>query len=69
MSVTVKLNVPGISCHHCTMTIQRETQDIAGVEKVDADVESKTATYVLRDERVLPEVKKTLAEIGYPAAD
>lgn len=69
MSVVVKLNVPGISCHHCTMTIQRETKDIAGVEKVDADVESKTATYVLADESVLPEVRKTLVEIGYPAAN
>lgn len=69
MSVTVKLNVPGISCGHCTMTIQRETKDIPGVEKVEADAQSKTATYVLKDESVLPEVKKTLVEIGYPAAN
>lgn len=69
MSVTVKLTVPGISCHHCTMTITRETKEIPGVEKVDADVASKTATYVLQDESVLPEVKKTLVEIGYPAAN
>lgn len=69
MSVTVKLTVPGISCHHCTNTIQRETQDIAGVEKVEADVASKTATYTLKDENVLPVVKQTLVEIGYPAAN
>lgn len=69
MSVTVRLSVPGISCHHCTMTITRETKDISGVEKVDADVASKTATYVLKDENVLTEVKKTLMEIGYPAAN
>jgi copper chaperone len=69
MSVTVTLNIPGISCHHCTMTIQRETKDIPGVEKVDGDPAAKTATYVLEDESILTEVKKTLVEIGYPAAN
>ena len=32
MSVNVKLSIPNISCHHCTNTIKRETEDLPGVE-------------------------------------
>ena len=67
MSYTVTLKIPNISCHHCTMTIARETKDLPGVEKVEADVANKTATYTLDNERALNAVKQTLVEIGYPA--
>jgi copper chaperone len=69
MSITVKLSIPNISCHHCTMTIQRETGELAGVESVQGDVATKTATFVLKDEQSVETLKKTLAEIGYPAAN
>jgi len=68
MAYNVTLNIPAISCGHCVMTIKRETQDVPGVVSVDADQETKTATYVLESEAALPKVKETLAEIGYPAA-
>jgi copper chaperone CopZ len=69
MSYTVTLSIPTISCHHCTGTVVRETKDLPGVVKVEASVETKTATYTLEDEQVLGAVKQTLAEIGYPAAN
>lgn len=68
MSYTVTLKIPNISCHHCTMTIARETKELPGVEKVDGDVENKTATFTLENELALNAVKQTLVEIGYPAA-
>lgn len=67
MSVTVKLSVPNISCHHCTMTIARETRELPGVLKVEGDVASRTATFTLEDESALVGVKQMLVEIGYPA--
>ena len=67
MSYNVTLNVPNISCHHCVMTIKRETKDLPGVISVDADAQAKTASYVLENEGVLATVKETLAEVGYPA--
>ena len=69
MSVNVKLSIPNISCHHCTNTVMRETKDLPGVESVEADVETKTATFTLASEANLSLVKETLAEIGYPAAN
>jgi copper chaperone CopZ len=67
MSHTVTLNIPGISCHHCTETIVRETRDVPGVIEVQADLETKTATYTLQDEAALGNVRRTLEEIEYPA--
>jgi copper chaperone len=69
MSVTVKLSIPNISCGHCTKTVVRETKDLPGVENVEAEVESKSATYTLVSEANLSRVKETLAEIGYPAVN
>ncbi len=68
MSYNVKLSIPNISCHHCVMTVKRETKDLPGVINVDADVPSKTATFELENQATLAKVKETLAEIGYPAA-
>ena len=69
MSVTVKLSIPNISCGHCTKTVVRETKDLPGVENVEADVDSKSATYTLKSEADLSRVKETLVEIGYPAVN
>ena len=69
MSQTVTLSIPNISCHHCTMTINRETKNLPGVLKVEGSVEAKTATFTLETEAALAAVKETLAEIGYPAAN
>ena len=69
MSQTVTLSIPNISCHHCTMTISRETKDLPGVIKVEGSVEAKTATFTLENAAALDAVKKTLVEIGYPAAN
>ena len=69
MSYTITLSIPNISCHHCTMTIARETKNLPGVLKVEGDVQARTTTFTLESEAVLADVKKTLVEIGYPAAN
>jgi copper chaperone CopZ len=69
MSYTVTLNIPNISCHHCTMTIARETKNLPGVLKVEGNVQARTATFTLENEAALVGVKQTLVEIGYPTAN
>lgn len=68
MSYTITLNIPAISCHHCTNTIARETMELPGVVKVEGNVQEKTATFVLESPSALDAVKETLVEIGYPPA-
>jgi len=69
MSYTVTLNIPAISCHHCTNTIARETMELPGVINVEGSVQEKTATFTLEYPAALDAVKQTLTEIGYPAAN
>ncbi len=66
---TRTLEVPNISCHHCTNTIKRELQFVDGVTVVDASVEKKQVTLSYADEQALAQALSTLNEIGYPAAN
>jgi copper chaperone len=65
---TITLSIPNISCHHCIMTIKRESGFVDGTEFVDGDVEGKTATFKVESDGALASLKETLAEIGYPVA-
>ena len=39
--MTKTVHVPGISCGHCVMTIEKELDDLDGVEDVKAEHASK----------------------------
>ncbi|MGD2207447.1 MAG: heavy-metal-associated domain-containing protein [Anaerolineae bacterium] len=64
---TITLSIPNISCHHCVMTIKRESGFVDGVEFVGGDVEGKEATFQVEDDGALASLKETLAEAGYPS--
>jgi copper chaperone len=65
---TITLSIPNISCHHCIMTIKRESGFVAGTEFVSGDIDDKTATFKVEGTQALASLKETLAEIGYPVA-
>lgn len=64
---TKTYHVPAISCGHCVATIERELKHVEGVLHVKAQQEPKQVTVDVADDKVLPNVEMTLAEIGYPA--
>ena len=64
---TKTYQVPGISCGHCVATIERELKQLEGVLHVKAQQDPKQVTVEVADDKMLPEVEQTLAEIGYPA--
>lgn len=41
---TTTYQVPGISCGHCKAAIEREVGQVAGVESVVVDVDTRTVT-------------------------
>ncbi len=43
---TLAYSVPAISCQHCVNAITSEVTKVAGVAKVDVDLQSKTVTVV-----------------------
>lgn len=64
---TVTYTVPNISCKHCTHTIGMELSEIEGVSKVDADVQTRQVKVDFTEPATEQAIKKTLAEINYPA--
>ncbi len=63
------LEVPNISCNHCVMAIQRELNDLEGVSKVMGDPDKKQVTVEWDPPATLDQIKATLREINYPAAE
>jgi len=66
---SVSYTVPNISCKHCTHTIAMELSEIQGVSKVDADVQTQLVKVDFEEPATEQEIKKTLVEINYPAAE
>lgn len=66
---TKTFTVPNISCGHCTRTIEMELSDLAGVQSVQAEQESKQVT-VTWDESSLEwgAIQSLLEEINYAPA-
>ena len=61
--------VPGISCGHCTHTIESELAELAGVQSVKADQATKQVTVAFAAPATWEKIKDTLQEINYPPAD
>jgi copper chaperone len=61
--------VPGISCGHCTHTIESELSEVAGVQSVKADQNTKQVTVAFDAPATLDKIVATLEEINYPPAN
>jgi copper chaperone len=64
--ITVKYNIPNISCGHCVHTIQTEVSELPGVKSVVADQAARTAEIVFDTPATEETIKALLAEINYP---
>ena len=66
---TKTVNVPGINCGHCTMTIEREVGGLGGVTSVKAEVETKTVTISWDAETTdWAVIEDLMKEINFPPA-
>ena len=61
--------VPNISCGHCTHTIESELSEVAGVQSVKADQESKQVVVNFDAPATEEKIVETLHEINYPPAN
>jgi copper chaperone CopZ len=61
------VNIPNISCQHCTNTIERELSELKGVIKVKAEADTKMVT-IEWDESATDwnQIADLLNEIGFP---
>ena len=67
-SQTVTLDVPGMTCELCPLTVKTAMSGVAGVQSVDVDFDARSATVIfdpaLTDAAAIAEAS---AQAGYPA--
>ncbi len=63
---TLSLNIPNISCNHCTMTIKKAILEIEGVDEVEADADTKQVVVDYVSPATEELIFDTLESIGYP---
>lgn len=69
MSQTI-FNVPSISCGHCVRTIRAALGEVAGVQQVNVDIDTKQVAVVYNPATVgEAEMKAALAEADYPVVE
>ena len=64
---TVTYNIPNIYSGHCVLTITTEISDLEGVQSVEANPETKSATIVFDAPATEESIKNLLVEINFPA--
>lgn len=66
---TVTLNIPEISCGHCTSSIENTLKDLAGIQSVTTSIEDKTATIEWAEETItLEAIIEAIDDIGFSVA-
>ena len=60
--------VPNISCGHCVMTIKNEVSDLTGVQRVEADKDTRQVTVEWDNPATWEQINDLLVEINYPPA-
>jgi copper chaperone len=58
--------VPNISCGHCVRTVETELKELAGVQTVQANADSKQVTVTWEAPATWEQIESTLVEINYP---
>lgn len=63
-SEQMEVQVAGMTCAHCVMSVEEEVSEVDGVESVSADLESGRVR--IQGENVSPDaVREAVAEAGY----
>ena len=66
---TSRFTVPNVSCGHCVKAIQKELSELAGVTSVEGDPGMKVIKVEWEAPATENNLRATLKEINYPAAD
>ncbi len=59
------LQVDGMTCHHCEMTVEKALLGLPGVKTAKASHETKNVEVQYKDELDINEAKKKIEEAGY----
>lgn len=66
---TVMLDVPGMTCAACPITVKMALSKVTGVQKIDVSYEKRTAVVTFDDTRAdIPRLTKATEDAGYPSS-
>ena len=66
---TVTMSVEKMSCALCPLTVRKAMERVEGVQDVEVDFDTKTATVEFDDTKTTAaEVAQASTDVGYPAA-
>jgi mercuric ion binding protein len=66
---TITLDVPGMTCKFCPITVRKALSKVDGVIEAKSDFESKTATVTFDDAKTSEKVlTEATASAGYPSS-
>lgn len=61
----IKVSITGMSCKHCKMALEGAIGQMEGVQAVEVDLASNSATIQVEDEGLLEQIKATIEDAGY----
>jgi len=65
---TVTLNVPGMTCSLCPVTVKKSLEKVSGVADVKVSFENKQAVVTFDDSKTsIKALEKATADAGYPS--
>lgn len=67
-TTTVTYTLPAVHCGHCVHTVQSEVGELAGVQSVSVNQDSKEAVITFGAPATEDNIIALLKEIGYPPA-
>lgn len=64
----IKLNVEGMTCGHCQMSVKKALENVKGVKSAVVDLEKKSALVTYKSDKVTEEsLIHAVADAGYRA--
>lgn len=63
----VVLNVEGMSCGHCSATVQKALEALENVMEVNVDLEGKKAYFATDDDSAVQKAVDAVSQAGYKA--
>lgn len=65
MSKQLELNIEGMTCGHCAMSVTKELSKLAGAAEVKVDPQAGKATLTVDDSVTAESVAQAVDEAGY----
>ena len=65
MLKSITIEVQGMSCSHCEMSVQKAAESVDGVESAKASAKKGVLKIKAKNEDVVPQVKLAVKEAGF----